>query len=162
MKDYYIEKNVFLGTRSGTLGNAENKAMLPTGTVFWVDEVTGQDVKLRSVSWLVDNALDEIEKTKPKLQGILNHINQYQLGNDVLAGLINTFSDVNSSHPEYKGEKLRLDIKDILGHVYEYFLGQFALAEGKQGGQYYTTKSIVTLILKMLQPYNGRVYDPAM
>ncbi|MGU5578846.1 N-6 DNA methylase [Aeromonas caviae] len=52
--------------------------------------------------------------------------------------------------------------KDILGHVYEYFLGQFALAEGKQGGQYYTPKSIVTLIVEMLQPYQGRVYDPAM
>lgn len=58
--------------------------------------------------------------------------------------------------------KLNLKSKDILGHVYEYFLGQFALAEGKQGGQYYTPKSIVTLIVEMLQPYNGRVYDPAM
>jgi type I restriction enzyme M protein len=46
--------------------------------------------------------------------------------------------------------------------VYEYFLGQFALAEGKKGGQYYTPKSIVTLIVEMLQPYKGRVYDPAM
>ena len=54
-----------------------------------------------------------------------------------------------------------LHAKDILGHVYEYFLGQFALAEGKKGGQYYTPKSIVTLIVEMLQPYQGRVYDPA-
>ena len=60
------------------------------------------------------------------------------------------------------GERLKLQSKDILGHVYEYFLGQFALAEGKQGGQYYTPKSIVTLIVEMLQPYSGRVYDPAM
>ena len=45
--------------------------MLPTGTVLWVDETTGHDIKLRSVSWLVDNALDEIEKTNPKLKGIL-------------------------------------------------------------------------------------------
>lgn len=52
----------------------KNKAMLPTGTVLWVDEATGNDVKLRSVSWLVDNALDEIEKTNPKLKGILNRI----------------------------------------------------------------------------------------
>jgi hypothetical protein len=58
-------------------------------------------------------------------------------------------------HPDLKS-------KDILGHVYEYFLGQFALAEGKKGGQYYTPKSIVTLIVEMLQPFKGRVYDPAM
>ena len=47
-------------------------------------------------------------------------------------------------------------------HVYEYFLGQFALAEGKKGGQYYTPKSIVSLIVEMLEPFKGRVYDPAM
>jgi type I restriction enzyme M protein len=52
--------------------------------------------------------------------------------------------------------------KDILGHVYEYFLGQFALAEGKKGGQYYTPKSIVKLMVQMLKPFEGRVYDPAM
>jgi type I restriction enzyme M protein len=59
----------------------------------------------------------------------------------------------------------KLQPKDILGHVYEYFLGQFALAEGKKGGQSFTptpTKSIVGLIVEMLQPYWGRVYDPAM
>ena len=55
-----------------------------------------------------------------------------------------------------------LSSKDILGHVYEYFLGQFALAEGKKGGQFYTPKSIVSLIVQMLEPFKGRVYDPAM
>jgi len=50
----------------------------------------------------------------------------------------------------------------FFGHVYEYFLGQFALAEGKKGGQYFTPKSIVSLIVEMLEPYQGRVYDPAM
>ena len=53
-----------------------------------------------------------------------------------------------------------LNAKDILGHVYEYFLGEFAMAEGKKGGQYYTPKSIVTVIVEMLQPFKGRVYDP--
>src|SRR5690606_31153683 len=52
--------------------------------------------------------------------------------------------------------------KDILGHVYEYFLGQFASAEGKKGGQFYTPKSVVNLIVECLEPYEGRVYDPAM
>mgnify|MGYP003629891721 FL=1 len=122
----------------------------------------GSEVKLRSVSWLVDNALDEIEKSNAKLKGILNRISQYQLDNDKLIGLINSFSDTSFANPVYKGEPLSLHSKDILGHVYEYFLGQFALAEGKQGGQYYTPKSIVSLIVEMLEPYSGRVYDPAM
>lgn len=161
VEDYYVEKNVFWVPKAARWDILKSKATLPVGTVLWVDK-TGQEVKLRSVSWLVDNALDEIEKTNPKLKDILDRISRYQLGNDVLIGLINTFSDANFTNPEYNGEKLNLQSKDILGHVYEYFLGQFALAEGKQGGQYYTPKSIVTLIVEMLQPYNGRVYDPAM
>jgi len=59
-------------------------------------------------------------------------------------------------------EHADLHAKDILGHVYEYFLGQFALAEGKKGGQYFTPKPIVSLIVEMIEPYQGRVYDPAM
>jgi type I restriction enzyme M protein len=55
-----------------------------------------------------------------------------------------------------------LNSKDILGHVYEYMLGQFALAEGKKGGQFYTPASIVSLIVEMIEPFEGRVYDPAM
>ncbi|QKJ61150.1 class I SAM-dependent DNA methyltransferase [Serratia fonticola] len=160
-EDYYSEKNVFWVPKAARWDTLKSKATLPIGAVLWTDE-GGQEMKLRSVSWLIDNALDEIEKTNPKLKGILNRIGPYQLGNDVLIGLINTFSDANFSNPEYNGEKLPLNSKDILGHVYEYFLGQFALAEGKQGGQYYTPKSIVTLIVEMLQPYQGRVYDPAM
>lgn len=139
----------------------DSKAVLPIGTTLWQDEA-GHDVKLRSVSWLVDNALEEIEKSNTRLKGILNRISQYQLENDKLIGLINTFSDTSFTKPVFKGEALHLHSKDILGHVYEYFLGQFALAEGKQGGQYYTPKSIVTLIVEMLEPYSGRVYDPAM
>lgn len=159
--DNYREQNVFWVPQGARWRTLREKAALPTGTVLWQNQ-QGEDVKLRSVSWLMDNALDQIEKANPKLKGILPRISQYQLENEKLIGLINSFSDTSFSNPEYKGEKLNLQSKDILGHVYEYFLGQFALAEGKQGGQYYTPKSIVTLIVEMLQPYNGRVYDPAM
>jgi len=159
--EYYQEKNVFWVPKTARWSILKDKATLPTGSVLWQD-AQGQDVKFRSVSWLIDNALDEIEKSNPKLKGILNRISQYQLDNDKIIGLINTFSDTSFSKPEYKGQQLNLHSKDILGHVYEYFLGQFALAEGKQGGQYYTPKSIVTLIVEMLEPYQGRVYDPAM
>lgn len=159
--DYYREDNVFWVPKAARWSMLKEKAVLPIGSVLWQDDA-GTDVKLRSVSWLVDNALDEIEKSNVKLKGILNRIGSYQLDNDKLLGLINTFSDTSFTKPLYNGEKLDLHSKDILGHVYEYFLGQFALAEGKQGGQYYTPKSIVTLIVEMLEPYSGRVYDPAM
>lgn len=125
--------------------------------------------KLTSISWLIDHALEGIETYKidgklanPKLKGVLPRISHYQVDNHNLTELINKFSDTSFSSPEYKGQKLDLHSKDILGHVYEYFLGEFALAEGKQGGQYYTPKSIVTLIIEMLEPFQGRVYDPAM
>lgn len=159
--DYYREANVFWVPKAARWNTLKEKAVLPIGTVLWQDDA-GHDVKLRSVSWLIDNALEEIEKSNIKLKGILNRISQYQLDNDKLLGLINTFSDTSFTKPVYNGERLSLHSKDVLGHVYEYFLGQFALAEGKQGGQYYTPKSIVTLIVEMLEPYSGRVYDPAM
>lgn len=159
--DYYREVNVFWVPKAARWSTLKEKAVLPVGTVLWQDEA-GNDVKLRSVSWLIDNALEAIENSNAKLKGILNRISQYQLDNDKLIGLINTFSDTSFTKPVYEGEVLELQSKDILGHVYEYFLGEFALAEGKQGGQYYTPKSIVTLIVEMLEPYSGRVYDPAM
>lgn len=159
--EYYQEKNVFWVPKTARWSTLRETAAQPIGSVIWQDDA-GSDVKLRSISWLVDNALDEIEKSNPKLKGILNRISQYQLDNEKLIGLINSFSDTSFTNPELGGKKLELQSKDILGHVYEYFLGQFALAEGKQGGQYYTPKSIVTLIVEMLEPYKGRVYDPAM
>jgi type I restriction enzyme M protein len=159
--EYYQEANVIWVPKHARWTYLKETAALPIGDVLWQDN-KGQDVKLRSISWLVDNALHEIEKSNPKLKGILNSISQYQLENDKLTGLINTFSDTSFSKAEYNGKRLSLHSKDILGHVYEYFLGQFALAEGKQGGQYYTPKSIVTLFVEMLEPYEGRVYDPAM
>jgi type I restriction enzyme M protein len=159
--DYYKEQNIFWVPKMARWAFIQETTALPTGSVISKDE-QGNDIKLRSVSWLIDNALDEIEKANIKLKGILDRISRYQLDNDKLIGLINSFSDTSFTNPTFNGEKLSLHSKDILGHVYEYFLGQFALAEGKQGGQYYTPKSIVTLIVEMLQPYQGRVYDPAM
>ncbi len=166
--EYYQADNVFWVPREARWKFLQETAALPAGTVLWKDE-KGKDVKLRSISWLVDNALESIEDYKiddkpanPKLKGVLPRITRFEVDNHNLTELINKFSDTSFSNPEYNGEKINLNSKDILGHVYEYFLGQFALAEGKQGGQYYTPKSIVTLIVEMLEPYNGRVYDPAM
>ena len=168
LHEYYQEKNVFWVPVHSRWNTLKRAAALPIGSVIWKDD-KGEDVKLRSISWLIDQALEKIENFKineklvnPKLKGVLPRVSQYQVENHNLSELINKFSDTSFSKPEHNGQKLNLHSKDILGHVYEYFLGQFALAEGKQGGQYYTPKSIVTLIVEMLAPYNGRVYDPAM
>lgn len=161
IRDYYTEKNVFWVPKEARWETIKEKATLPSGSILWKND-KGEDVKLISVSRLIDNAFDEIEKANPKLKGLLNRISQFQLEPETLIGLINEFSKTSFHKPIYKGQELDLKSKDILGHVYEYFLGEFALAEGKKGGQYYTPKAIVTLIVEMLQPYDGRVYDPAM
>ncbi|WP_136255997.1 type I restriction-modification system subunit M [Onishia niordana] len=159
--DYYREANVFWVPKEARWNTLKESAALPTGSVLWQNS-KGEDVRLRSVGWLIDNALEAIEKSNDKLKGVLEGISRFQVDNDKLIGLINSFSDTSFTQPTLDGEPLNLRSKDILGHVYEYFLGQFALAEGKQGGQYYTPKCIVSLIVEMLEPYKGRVYDPAM
>lgn len=156
LRDYYTEKNVFWVPALGRWENLQNNSKLPPGTKIEIKNGKTTTYEIRSVGRLIDDALEAIEKDNPKLKGVLNkqygrlQIDQVKLGE--LIDLIATIPFIHAS----------LQAKDILGHVYEYFLGQFALAEGKKGGQFYTPKSIVTLIVEMLQPYQGRVYDPAM
>jgi type I restriction enzyme M protein len=107
----------------------------------------------KGIGRLLDDALAEVEKENPRLKGILEKEFASKRIDSGLPSLIDQFSNIPFEHES-------LNAKDILGHVYEYFLGQFAMAEGKKGGQYYTPKSIVTLIVEMLEPYKGRVYDP--
>ncbi|EKO5169692.1 type I restriction-modification system subunit M [Vibrio vulnificus] len=167
LHEYYQEKNVFWVPKLSRWEFLKSTAARSIGDDIELEN--GETFKLTSISKLIDNALEAIETYKiddrlanPKLRGVLPRIGRFEVDNYNLTELINKFSDTSFRNPEYNGEKLDLHSKDILGHVYEYFLGQFALAEGKQGGQYYTPKSIVTLIVEMLQPYQGRVYDPAM
>ncbi|MCU8100759.1 type I restriction-modification system subunit M [Vibrio vulnificus] len=167
LHEYYQEKNVFWVPKQSRWEFLKSTAARSIGDDIELEN--GETFKLTSISKLIDNALEAIETYKiddklanPKLKGVLPRIGRFEVDNYNLTELINKFSDTSFRNPEYNGEKLDLHSKDILGHVYEYFLGQFALAEGKQGGQYYTPKSIVTLIVEMLQPYQGRVYDPAM
>lgn len=112
--------------------------------------------KFSGVAKLIDDAFDAIEKDNEKLKGVLQRISGYAVNEDTLRGLIILFSDTHFTRPTYNGEPVHLGAKDILGHVYEYFLGRFAQAEGKRGGQYFTPKSIVSLIVEMLEPYSGR------
>ncbi|MBS7349256.1 MAG: SAM-dependent DNA methyltransferase, partial [Comamonas sp.] len=162
-RDYYTEKNVFWVPQEARWHTLRDCAQLPPGQALpW--NAPGKDApeKMRSVGWLIDNAMEAIERENARLKNVLNKdFARTQIDSGKLGELIGLFSDTDFAAKAYKGQPLSLQSKDILGHVYEYFLGQFALAEGKKGGQYYTPKSIVTLIVEMLQPFQGRVYDPA-
>ncbi|WP_343126110.1 type I restriction-modification system subunit M [Stenotrophomonas maltophilia] len=164
VRDYYTEKNVFWVPVEARWQTLRDCAQLPPkASLPWNKPGKDEPEEMRSVGWLIDNAMEAVERENARLKNVLNKdFARVQLDSSKLAGLISHFSDTDFSAKEYKGQPLNLKSKDILGHVYEYFLGQFALAEGKKGGQYYTPKSIVTLIVEMLQPFKGRVYDPAM
>ena len=164
VRDYYTEKNVFWVPVEARWQTLRDCAQLPPKAALpWNKPGKDEPEEMRSVGWLIDNAMEAVERENARLKNVLNKdFARVQLDSSKLAGLISHFSDTDFSAKEYKGQPLDLKSKDILGHVYEYFLGQFALAEGKKGGQYYTPKSIVTLIVEMLQPFKGRVYDPAM
>ena len=164
VRDYYTEKNVFWVPLEARWQTLRDCAQIPPGDALpWTAQGKDTPEKMRTVGWLIDNAMEAVERENPKLKNVLNKdFARTQIDSHKLADLIAHFSDTNFSQPTFGGQVLSLKSKDILGHVYEYFLGQFALAEGKKGGQYYTPKSIVTLIVEMLQPFKGRVYDPAM
>jgi type I restriction enzyme M protein len=165
VRDYYTEKNVFWVPLEARWQTLRDCAQLPPKVPLpWNKPGKDEPEEMRSVGWLIDNAMEAIEReNEKKLKNVLNKdFARTQIDSHKLADLIAHFSDTDFNRKEYNGRPLSLKSKDILGHVYEYFLGQFALAEGKKGGQYYTPKSIVTLIVEMLQPFKGRVYDPAM
>ena len=164
VRDYYTEKNVFWVPLEARWQTLRDCAQIPPGDALsWNAQGKDTPEKMRTVGWLIDNAMEAVERENPKLKNVLNKdFARTQIDSHKLADLIAHFSDTHFSQPTFGGQVLILKSKDILGHVYEYFLGQFALAEGKKGGQYYTPKSIVTLIVEMLQPFKGRVYDPAM
>ncbi len=110
--------------------------------------------KLPSIGEDIDNAMDLIEKDNTKLRGVLpKQFAKPQLDKMILGELVDLINNINLGN-----EAARM--KDMLGVVYEYFLGQFALAEGRKGGQFYTPRSVVQLLIEMLQPTKGKVFDP--
>lgn len=110
--------------------------------------------KLPSIGEDIDTAMDLIEKDNTKLRGVLpKQFARPQLDKVVLGELIDLVNNMDLGSEAAKR-------KDLLGVVYEYFLGQFALAEGRKGGQFYTPRSVVQLLVEMLEPYKGKVFDP--
>lgn len=157
-RDYFTAQNVFWVPPLARWKTIQENAALAPDTVIEIRNGKVETYTFKSAARLVDDALEAVERENPRLKGIIekNRYVQLQLDPVKLVGLI---SEVISSIPFRHAS---LNAKDILGHVYEYFLGQFALAEGKKGGQYYTPKSIVSVIVEMLEPFKGKVYDPAM
>jgi len=139
--------------------NPEDRDEYKAENVFFVPpEARWSYLKSRAkdpeIGKIIDKAMDLIEKENPSLKGVLPKV--YARGNldpISLGGLIDIFSNVTFDKEKEKSA-------DILGHVFEYFLGEFALAEGKKGGQFYTPRSVVELLVEMLEPYKGRVFDP--
>lgn len=117
-------------------------------------EIPLESGKKVDIGGYIDEAMESIEKLNPSLKGVLPKVFARQnLDRASLGSLIDIIGTIALGTKEAKS-------KDILGQVYEYFLGQFALAEGKKGGQFYTPRSVVTLLVEMLEPYEGRVFDP--
>lgn len=152
-RDYYTEKNVFWVPALARWDFLQANAKVAVGTKLSVKNGKTWEYEFKGIGRLLDDALEAVEKENTKLKGVLEKDYARKQIDSALPGLIDLIAEIPFQHAT-------LGAKDILGHVYEYFLGEFAIAEGKKGGQYYTPKSIVTLIVEMLQPYQGRVYDP--
>lgn len=156
IRDYYAAANIFWVPALARWKMLKDNCRLTIGQTIEVKNGKTHVYEFKSIGRLIDDALEAIEKENPKLKGLLNkNYTRFQIESEKLAGLIDLISSIPFEHATMKS-------KDILGHVYEYFLGQFALAEGKKGGQFYTPKAIVSLIVDILEPNHGRVYDPAM
>jgi len=140
-EDLYAKLKAGKGDYAGA--DPEDKDEYKAENIFFVPEAARwphlqSKAKLPTIGKEVDSAMETIEKDTPSLKNVLPKV--FARGNldpTSLGGLI-----------------------DLIGHVFEYFLGEFALAEGKKGGQFYTPRSVVELLVEMLQPYKGRVFDP--
>ena len=138
---------------------AEDRDEYIAENIFWVPpEARWQ--KLRSqarqptIGRTVDDAMIAIERDNPALNGVLpKDYAREALDKDRLGQVVDMVSNIKVGGAEARAT-------DVLGNVYEYFLEQFAIAEGRKGGEFYTPRSVVRILVEMLEPYQGRVYDP--
>ena len=128
-------------------------------SIFWVPpEARWTHLKAQArqstIGQLVDDAMAGIERDNPALKGVLpKDYARPALDKTRLGQLIDMISNIAIGNEEARS-------KDVLGRVCEYFLSQFASAEGKKGGEFYTPRCVVKVLVEMLEPYRGRVYDP--
>lgn len=151
----------FMPTEAARNATLEDRDEYTSEGVFWIPEGhRWADLvragKQSNIGELIDAAMDAIERENPSLRGVLpKNFARRELAPQTLGGLLDTFSRSDLSAAD------RADT-DVLGRVFEYMLAQFASAEGRLGGEFYTPSSVVRLMVEMLEPFQGRVYDPAM
>jgi type I restriction enzyme M protein len=146
--------------------NSEDPDEYRAENIFWVPPAARwsylqNSAKQPTIGKIVDDAMVAIERDNQRLKGILpKDYARPALDKNRLGELIDLIGGIQlaASQSEEKNQQHRSF--DLLGRVYEYFLSQFASAEGKKGGQFYTPQSVVRLLVEMLAPYKGRVYDP--
>ncbi len=136
-RDEYLAENVFFVPQESRWDHIHNSAKLP------------------SIGEIIDQAMEAIEIENKELKNVLPKV--YGKANLDKASLGQLIDLISNTELQAENE----NSKDLFGRVYEYFLGEFANAEGKKGGQFYTPKCIVKLMVEMIEPYKGRVYDPA-
>ena len=135
-RDEYTAENVFWVPPEARWPNIQNQGKQP------------------NIAKLIDDAMYAIERDNPKLKGKLpRDYARRGIAPERLGGLIDQIASIAIGTDEARA-------KDILGRVYEYFLGKFAAAEGKLGGEFFTPRSVVRLLVEMIEPYEGRVFDP--
>jgi type I restriction enzyme M protein len=139
--------------------DAEDKDEYKAENVFWVPpnarwDYLQKNAKQPTIGSIIDEAMEAIERDNESLKGVLpKNYARESLDKARLGELIDLIGTIGLGDKENKS-------KDVLGRVYEYFLGEFADAEGKKGGQFYTPRSIVKLLVNIIEPYKGRVFDP--
>jgi len=157
ISDSFENYHLYLMQQEGEK-EAEDKDYYTAENIFWVPQDARWDyicanAKNPEIGKIIDNAMIAIEKENSSLKGVLPKDYARQgLDKMRLGGVIDIISDINMV--EEKKDK------DLFGRIYEYFIGRFADQEGKGGGEFYTPQSIVKLLVKMIEPYSGRVYDP--
>lgn len=139
--------------------DAEDRDEYTAENVFWVPKAARwaqlqASAKQPTIGKLIDDAMAAIEKDNPSLKGVLpKDYGRSSLDKQRLGELIDLIGTIGLGDAASRS-------KDVLGRVYEYFLGKFANAEGKGGGEFYTPQSVVKLLVEMIEPYKGRIYDP--
>ncbi len=159
ISDAFEAKHAELAADRANGADPEDPDEYRAATIFWVPkEARWSQLKASArqptIGTLVDDAMTAIERDNPTLKGVLpKDYARPGLDKARLGQLIDLVSDIALGAPADRA-------KDTLGRVYEYFLSQFASAEGKQSGQFYTPAHVVRILVEMLAPYKGRVYDP--
>jgi len=159
ISDAFAERHAELQAEKAQGADPEDPDEYRALSIFWVPpearwSLLKAQAKQPTIGQIVDDAMAGIERDNPALKGVLpKDYARPVLDKQRLGQLIDLVSNIKVGDAESRS-------KDVIGRVYEYFLSQFASAEGKKGGEFYTPRCVVKLLVEMIEPYKGRVYDP--